>query len=49
MATGTISVSPLISHRYPLSAVNEALAMMKEKKTLYHKVMLCMTEEAENE
>lgn len=49
MATGEISVSPLISHRYPLSSVNEALSMMREKKTFYHKVMLCMTEEAENE
>ena len=49
LADGSLCVKPLITHRYPLSAVNEAFAMMKEKKETYSKVMLLMNEEDENE
>ena len=48
MAEGKIDVQPLISHRYPLEDAMTALSLMKEKKESYHKVMLIMNRE-ENE
>ena len=40
MADGSIKYEGLITHRYPLSAVNEALEMMRDKKEFFTKVML---------
>lgn len=42
LSDGRINVKPLITHRYPLSACNEAFLMMKEKRECYQKVMLFM-------
>ena len=48
LAEGKLDVLPLISHRFPLAKVNEAFALMKEKRERYHKVMLVM-EDKEND
>ena len=40
MADGSIRYEGLITHRYPLAQVNEALEMMRDKKEFFTKVML---------
>lgn len=45
LADGSLDVKPLITHTYPLSRVNEAFAMMKERREFYNKVLLIMNEE----
>jgi threonine dehydrogenase-like Zn-dependent dehydrogenase len=40
MADGSIQYEGLITHRYPMSRVNEALEMMRDKKEFFTKVML---------
>ena len=40
MADGSIQYEGLITHRYPLAQVNEALEMMRDKKEFFTKVML---------
>lgn len=47
MASGKINVKPLITHKYPLSRVNEAFEMMKNKTEFYNKVILNMNEECD--
>ncbi len=42
MADGSIQYEGLITHRFPLSSVNEALEMMRDKKEFFTKVMLTM-------
>lgn len=45
MQSGAIEYESLITHRYPLSACNEAFNMMNERKTFYTKVTFVMDEE----
>lgn len=45
MATGAFPFRELITHRYPLSRVNDAFAMMSGKKEFYTKVTLICNEE----
>lgn len=45
MATGAFPFEELITHRYPLSRVNDAFAMMSGKKEFYTKVTLICNEE----
>ena len=45
MQSGAIEYEALITHRYPLSACNEAFNMMNERKTFYTKVTFVMDEE----
>lgn len=49
MQSGIIDVKPLITHTFPLSRVNDAFEMMKSRKELYQKVMLCMNKEDKDE
>lgn len=42
MADGKINVKPLITHTYPLKAVNQAFEMMKNKSEFFCKVILTM-------
>ena len=42
MAEGKINVKPLITHAYPLEAVNQAFEMMKNKSEFFCKVILTM-------
>lgn len=42
MADGKINVKPLITHAYPMEAVNQAFEMMKNKSEFFCKVMLTM-------
>ena len=42
MASGEIQAKPLITHSFPLSQVNEAFEMMKNKTAFFNKVMLTM-------
>lgn len=45
MSEGKINVKPLITHKFPLSNVNEAFNLMKDRKEFYNKVILNMNEE----
>lgn len=45
MAKGTVDFASLITHRYPLSACNEAFAMMSGRETFYNKVVFLPGEE----
>ena len=45
MEDGKIRVKPLITHTYPLEAVNQAFEMMKNKTEFYCKVILTMGDE----
>ncbi|NMA14439.1 MAG: galactitol-1-phosphate 5-dehydrogenase [Clostridia bacterium] len=40
MESGRINVKPLITHRYPMEKISEAIAMIKEKKECRIKVLL---------
>jgi L-iditol 2-dehydrogenase len=40
MASGTIELEPLVTHRIPLSRAYEALLMMKEQREFYSKVLI---------
>lgn len=42
MTSGEIQAKPLITHSFPLSQVNEAFEMMKNKTEFFNKVMLTM-------
>lgn len=42
LADGRINVAPLITHRYPLTRVNQALEMMKNRQESYGKVMITL-------
>lgn len=45
LSDGRINVKPLITHKYPLSRVNDAFSMMRERSECYQKVMITMQEE----
>ena len=45
LADGRINVKPLITHKYPLSRVNDAFSMMRERRECYQKVMITVHEE----
>lgn len=45
MADGRINVKPLITHKYPLSEVNTAFEMMKNRTEFYNKVILNMNQD----
>ena len=47
MGDGTLSIKPLISHRYPLGECGEALNMIRCKEEFFNKVMLVMGFEEE--
>lgn len=44
ISDGKLSVKELITHTYPLSRVNEAFELMRERKEFFVKVMLNITE-----
>lgn len=44
MASGKLQVKSLISHVYPLSRINDAFAMLKERKEFSNRVMIAIEE-----